>query len=164
MNMQTITLSRALQVKNRLAEKITLAQKVVQDYNSRVVIPGQAPEFDVKEVYKLYTELQSRMVDLKDRISEANRPVQATIFELAELKGRVQMLKGLNTRNGKEFANSYSMFDDDGEPKMVEYAAVFDKKFTAEEIRVLQNEIDSRQSDLDRHNHQTTIEFDLDWM
>jgi hypothetical protein len=104
------------------------------------------------------------MVDLKDRISEANRPVQATIFELAELKGRVQMLKGLNTRKGKEFANSYSMFDDSGEPKMVEYVAVLDKQFTAEEIRVLQNEIDSRQADLDRHNHQTIIEFDFDWM
>lgn len=164
MNMQTITLSRALQVKNRLAEKIAVAQKLVQDYNSRVVVPGQEPEFDVKKVYQLYIELQSRMVDLKDRISEANRPVQATIFELSELKGRVQMLKGLNTRNGKEFANSYSMFGEDGEAKMVEYVAVLNKQFIAEEVRVLQNEIDSRQADLDRHNHQSTIEFDLDWM
>jgi hypothetical protein len=164
MNMQTITLSRALQVKNRLAEKIAVAQKLVQDYNSRVVVPGQEPEFDVKKVYQLYIELQSRMVDLKDRISEANRPVQATIFELSELKARVQMLKGLPTLNGKEFANVYSMFGEDGEAKMVVYVAVLNKQFIAEEVRVLQNEIDSRQADLDRHNHQSTIEFDLDWM
>lgn len=164
MNMQTITLSRALQVKNRLADKIATSQKLIQDYNSRVVIPDQVPEFDVSEVYGLYIELQARMVDLKDRISEANRPVQATIFELSELKGRVQMLKGLNTRNGKEYASAYSMFGDDGEAKVIVYHAALDKRFVADEVRVLQNEIDSRQADLDRHNHQTTIEFDLDWM
>ena len=164
MNMQTITLSRALQVKNRLADEIATCQKVVHEYNSRLVLPGQEPELDVQEAYKLYIELQARMVDLKDRISEANRPVQATIFELAELKGRVQMLKSLPTRNGKEFANSYAMFDNDGDAKMVEYVAVLTKTFLAEEVRVLQNEIDSKQADLDRHNHQTTIEFNLDWM
>lgn len=162
--MQTMTLSRALQVKNRLAEKISNCQKTIQDYNSSIVIPGQEPEFDVNHEYKLYVELQSRMVDLKDRISEANRPVQAMIFSLAELKGRVQMLKGLNTRNGKEFASSYSFFDNEGEAKTVEYTAVLTKQFVANEINTLQNEIDNCQSELDRHNHQATIDFDLVWM
>lgn len=162
--MQTITLSRALQAKNRLAEKISTCQKVIQDYNSRVLVPGQGPEFDVAEIYKLYVELQARMVDLKDRISEANRPVQATIFELSELKGRVQMLKGITTRNGKEFTNTYAMFGEDGEPKMIEYVAVLNKQFVTDEVRNLQNTIDSQQAELDRHNHHSTIEFDLDWM
>lgn len=162
--MKTITLSKALQVKNRLAEQITIAQKLVVDNNSRLVITGSESEVDVAESYKTYVELQGRMVDLKDRISEANRPIQAAIFELSELKGRVSMLKGLNTRHGKEAVTSSRYFDEDSEVRTIEYVAIMRKQDVAEEIRRLQLEIDSRQEMLDNHNHKVTIEFDLDWM
>ncbi len=162
--MEQITLSRALQVKNRLAEKISSTQKNITENNSRMVFPGAIAEYDVEKLYDIYVELQGRMVDLKDKLSEANRPVQAIIFELAELKGRVQMLKALNTKNGKVISNHYAPIDDEGEYRTIEYSASITNAFVEKEIRTLENEIDTKQSELERHNHQTTIDFNLDWM
>ncbi|MBS1722849.1 MAG: hypothetical protein JSS66_07710 [Armatimonadetes bacterium] len=166
--MQSITLAKALQVKNRLAEKISQTEATVRNNNSRVVLSGHgsstSDDIDVEATFKEYVDLQARMVDLKDRISEANRPVQGTIFELAELKGRLVFLKTLNTKHGHEVAPGYHMYSEDGNVKTVEYSATLRKAFVDEQVRLLTNEIDDKQGTLDAHNHKVTIEFDLSWM
>lgn len=158
--MEKITLAKALQVKNRLVEYIAKASSDVTANNSR--LKGSETEVDVEASYDRYCNLQERLVDLKDRISEANRPVQADIFRLAELKGRVQLLKALPTANGRVMEPRYGLYDDNKEA--IEYEAVYRKSQVDEQVRQISIEIDNIQERLDGHNHQSRIEFDTSWM
>jgi predicted nucleic acid-binding Zn-ribbon protein len=159
--MQEISLAKALQVKNRLAEYISKASSDVAANNSH--IKGASVEVDVQAQWQRYCDLQERLVDLKDRISEANRPVQADIYRLAELKGRVSFLKTLPTTAGALREARYTRtFDETTET--VEYEATIRKAEVDEQVRQFSIEIDNIQERLDGHNHQTRIEFDLGWM
>ena len=98
--MAEITLGKALKVKNRLAGRLAKVQADIQAYNS--VPEGQAGQVDVPAMMKTREELVGALVGLKTAINDANREAQRDIYDLAEKKGTVQFLGGVNTRHGPQ--------------------------------------------------------------
>ncbi len=79
----TITLAKALKVKNRLAGRVTKLTADIQTYNS---VQDGTVEVDVRARFADRAAAVALLADVKDAISRANAPVQKTIFELAERK------------------------------------------------------------------------------
>jgi hypothetical protein len=80
--MATITLAKALKIKNRLTGRLAKVQADIQAYNS--VPEGQADQVNVPALMKTREELVAALVGLKTAINEANREAQRDIYDLAE--------------------------------------------------------------------------------
>src|SRR5262249_28078630 len=87
--------------------------------------------------------------DLKTAITQANVPVQSTIYSLAELKSLIALLQGLNTKHGG-FVEGYA-------GTTVQYVAQLRRGEVNDEVRRLEAEIDRLQDRLDTFNHTTRI-------
>ena len=97
--MATMSLARALKLKNRRIQRVKELSERIQVSNR--YIEGSEPDFDAKTLIDdLFSETE-RLWILKAAISAANAPVQPAIYELAELKGRIAFLRTLNTQRGK---------------------------------------------------------------
>jgi predicted nucleic acid-binding Zn-ribbon protein len=147
--MSTINLAKALKLKNRLAGRISKLDADIQAYNS--VAEGKE-RLDVPALIEERGTLVRRMVDLKVAIGEANRPIQRAIFELAELKGQIELLSKLNTQHGP-VVEGFS-------GTVVTYTAQLRKGTVDREVRRLEAEIDRIQDRLDAFNHEATIAVD----
>jgi predicted nucleic acid-binding Zn-ribbon protein len=147
--MTTINLAKALKLKNRLAGRISKLDADIQAYNS--VAEGKE-RLDVPALIEERSALIRRMVDLKVAISEANRPIQRAIFELAELKAQIDLLSKLNTQHGPAVEGFSGT--------VVQYTAQLRKGTVDREVRRLEGEIDRLQDRLDAFNHETTIAID----
>jgi hypothetical protein len=145
--MPEITIAKALKVKNRLAGQITKLNQEIAVYNS---VQEGAEQPDVRALYEARKALVSHLVDLKTGITRANAPVQAVIYELAELKALIALLTGLNNKHGK-FIEGYSA-------TAVNYVARLRRGDINEEVRRLQADIDRMQDQLDTFNHTTRID------
>lgn len=96
--MVDLTLGKVLKIKNRLTGRLAKVQADIQAYNS--VPEGQADQVNVLALMKTREELVGVLVSLKTAINDANREAQRDIYDLAEKKGTVQFLAGVNTRHG----------------------------------------------------------------
>jgi hypothetical protein len=149
--MAEITLAKALKVKNRLAGRLAKVQADIQAYNS--VPEGQADQVNVPALMKTREELVVALVGLKTAINEANREAQRDIYDLAEKKGTVQFLTGVNTRHGPQPA----VYPNTTE---VSYVAALRKADVDALVARLEKEIDQLQDRLDQFNHDHRIEVD----
>lgn len=147
-----VTLARALKIKNRQVRKVAELQRRIQESNS--FVSGSEPEFDAKALYAELKEQVSLVAHVKAAINEANTPIQADIYRMAELKGLVQFLRMLSTQRGKVVMGYMS-----SEP--VDYEAQITGQETSEEIERLESEIDHIQDRLDQFNASTQIEIDV---
>lgn len=143
----TITLAKALKLKNRLAGRIAKLTQTVQAYNS---VQEKAEAIDVRAAYVERAELVRRLIDLKLAIARANAPIQGEIFTLAELKAEITLLAGLNTKHGTVV---------EGYPTAgaVTYVAQFRKGEVDALTADLETRIDALQDRLDAFNTATTI-------
>src|SRR5215469_13305263 len=98
--MAEITLAKALKLKNRLTGRLARVQADIQAFNS--VPAGQADQVNVPALMQTREELVGALVSLKTAVNDANREVQRDIYDLAEKKGAVQFLAGVNTRYGPQ--------------------------------------------------------------
>lgn len=146
-----MTIKQALKYKNKLAQKINEAFQRVYSYNSYEV--GESRPYDVKEQLTEYFKLSNELIDLKDKIHQANRPVYYKIFELSELKSQVSKLKNLDCQEGK-VQDRYSRMS--GEAPIVKIAviSILEKD---QMIASLEERIEQIQEELDTHNATTTI-------
>ena len=151
MALQEITLAKALKVKNRLAGRLAKVQADIQAYNS--VPEGQAEQVNVPALVKAREELVEALVGLKTAINDANREAQRDIYDLAEKKGTVQFLAGVNTRHGPQPA----VYPNTTE---VSYVAALKKADVDGLVAGLEKEIDQLQDRLDQFNHAHRIEVD----
>lgn len=149
-NLETITLAKALSVKNRLAGRLSQARSNVETYNC--VQAGQRDEetVDVRAELGRYRRLQEALIALKAAVQRANAPVYEDILRLGEIKSTVKMLNELNTKQGKE-ANF-------GGIEFV-YDSVIRKAEVLEMVRALEGEIDTIQDRLTQFNAATRIEL-----
>jgi hypothetical protein len=147
---KTITLAKALKLKNRLAGRVTKLTTDIQTYNS---VQQGAESVDVRAEYEQRTELVARLTALKYAIFRANLPVQKTIFELAERKAEVALLTELPTKHGT-YKEGYPTAGE------VTYVAHLRKAEVDELVARLENEIDRLQDQLDGFNLETRIEVD----
>jgi hypothetical protein len=149
--MAEITLGKALKIKNRLTGRLAKVQADVQAYNS--VPEGQAGQVDVPALLKTREELVGALVSLKTAINDANREIQRDVYDLAEKKGTVQFLAGVNTRHGPLPAVYPSTTE-------INYVAALKKAEVDALVARLEKEIDQLQDKLDQFNHVHKIEVD----
>jgi hypothetical protein len=151
--MASITLSKALKVKNRLARQIFDLQNQMVSQNS--YLTGSKPDYDVPAVYEELKRQKDRLIALKTAITNANRPVQDSIYRLAELKGLVAFLKALDTKRGPQFAE-YGMGN------LTSYESQISAPERDAEVARLEREIDDLQDRLDAHNATVRIDVEVE--
>ncbi|MES2597774.1 MAG: hypothetical protein V4662_20680 [Verrucomicrobiota bacterium] len=144
-------LSKALKLKNQLAGDVTTLKDRLTSQNSRA---SKVP-FDYDNLQVL-SDLRAKLDDLvkvKTSIAAANVAQYARIFRLAELKGLVAMIKGLDVRHG--------LFKEGGSYMQAafetEYIAQIKKADADQLIAELEAEIISLQDSLDEFNHTHSI-------
>ena len=142
----TITLAKALKLKNRLAGRVAKLTTDIQQHNSK---QQGADGADVPAAYARRAEAVARLVDLKAAISHANRPIQRDIYALAEKKAEIALLAALDTKHGT-FKEGYANAD-------VVYVAQLRKADVDARTAALEAEIDALQDKLDGFNHDTRL-------
>ena len=152
-NQELLTLAKALAIKNRLTGRLAQARENVETYNS--VLVGQRDNLgnntlDVRGEYAHYRKLQDGLIVVKAAIQRANLPIHEDILQLGELKSVIQMLSGLNTKNGSEPGFNGVEF---------RYSAVMLKPEVLGIIRDLETQIDAIQDKLNEFNAATRIEI-----
>lgn len=148
-----LSLAKALKLKNKLVKEVNSHLKIVQKYNSYE--STKKPNFDAKAAYVDYTTSLDRLVALKSAIANANGPIYNKIYKMAELKGMIKNLQGVDTQEGKvDRTLGY------GQPsKEVEIIALFSDKDIAEIIKNNEAMLEKLQDELDSFNHTTEIEI-----
>lgn len=147
-----MTLARALKYKNRVTQKVRQTAQLIQNRNS--IIAGNPREYDVRELLSHYDKLMAHLVDLKDKIATATRPVHRTILAMEELRAKIEMLRSMSINHGKS-ARSWR------EETEVVYEATIREKEQMELIAACEREMDAIQEKLDTHNATTKIEVDV---
>lgn len=95
MSKVSVTLSRALKEKNRVAGRLaTLRQQISEDNSHDEEIPR---DVDVESTLEEATREEQHLVDIKAAIAEANHGIVGTIVALEEVKGEIAWLSDLNT-------------------------------------------------------------------
>ena len=150
---ESLTLAKALSVKNRLAGRLAQARGNIETYNS--VLAGQregngAGVVDVRAEFDRMQKLQDALVAVKAAIQRANIEIYAEILRLGEIKSLIQMLNGLNTRHGAE--PGYNGVE-------YHYVAELGKPEVLELIRQREAEIDAIQDRINQYNAATRIEL-----
>lgn len=149
---ENVTLAKALSIKNRLAGRLAQAKVNFETYNS--VLAGQKEEgastVDVRAEYARFLELQEGLVVVKAAIQRANVPIYEDVLRLAEKKALLQMLNGLNTKQGTEPGFGGIEF---------RYAATIQKPEVLEIVRRIETEVDEIQDKLSQFNALTTVEI-----
>jgi hypothetical protein len=146
---ETISLDKALSVKNRLAGRLAQARSNVETYNC--VVAGQRDAtVDVRAEYDRLTRLQEAVVTVKAAIQRSNGPIVEDVYRLGEAKALMQMLGGLNTKQGPEPSFHGVTYD---------YASTFLKPEVLESVRRLEGRVDDIQDRINHHNATTRIEL-----
>lgn len=148
---ESLTLAKALSVKNRLAGRLAQARGNVQAYNS--VLAGQrdgAGTVDVRAEFDRMLKLQDALVAVKAAIQRANIEIYAEILRLGEIKSLIQMLNGLETRHGVEPGFQGLEYH---------YVAEIRKPEVLDLIRQREGEIDAIQDRINQYNAATRIEL-----
>jgi len=148
-----ITVAKALKVKNRLVNKISDVSSKIQTYNS--VVMGKERPVSVTDLMTRRDQMVDTLINIKTAISLSNATVQSTIYLLAELKGELNFLRGIDTTSGKQ-VNEATWGSD---AKIYEKDSVLDYATVQGLIAQVEADIDANQDRLDTHNH--TVEIDI---
>ena len=155
-NSESVTLAKALSVKNRLAGRLAQARTNIETYNS--VLAGQRDDegratVDVRAEYERLLMLQEGLVTVKAAIQRANAVIYEDVLRLGEKKALVQILSGLNTKHGSEPGFNGVEY---------RYTATITKPEVLEMVRRLEAEIDKLQDKLNHFNANVTVEIPQD--
>ena len=149
---ENVTLAKALSIKNRLVGRLAQARLNVETYNS--VLVGQKEEgastVDVRAEYARFLALQEGLAVVKAAIQRSNVPIYEDVLRLAEKKALLQVLNGLNTKQGTE--PGYGGIE-------YRYAATIQKPEVLEIVRRIEAEVDAIQDKLTQFNASTTVEI-----
>lgn len=146
-NMEKVTLAKALKVRKRLVQQLSKLDEKIGRNNS--VLEGNAREASVVSFFPERKELVEKLVALKLAMYRANDGIQEQIFQIAELKGFIQQLQSLDTKEGK--IESYSFKGD------TVYNAELKKGDVENLIATTEAEIDVIQDKIDKYNHTTEV-------
>jgi hypothetical protein len=149
---ESVSLAKALSIKNRLAGRLSQTRSNIEMYNS--VLAGQRDEdgratVDVRAEFERLLMLQDGLIAVKAAIQRANVPIYEDVLRLAEKKALIQMLNGLNTKHGTEPGYAGVEF---------RYSATILKPEVLEMVRRLEAEIDKIQDRLNQYNATCMVE------
>ncbi len=139
-------IAKALKLKNQLAGDVAQLKELLTKQNVRSA--KQKFDYDNREVLTRLRAKLDELVKVKAALASANAEVYDKIFRLAELKGLVATLTGLETKAG--VFNEGGRF---GEPGYeVEYVAQLGKVDVDKHVAELKDEIQALQDALDEFN------------
>ncbi|WP_165219039.1 hypothetical protein [Aquisphaera insulae] len=150
---ESVTLAKAISIKNRLAERLSRAQTIIEDYNSVPVgqyDPQGRESVNIRGEYNQYRKLQDALIVIKAVIRRGNEPIYEDVLQLGELKSLIKMLSSLETRNGTEPGSNGTQ---------VRYVAVFVKPEVLSMIRELEVQIDVIQDRIKEFQTATQVEI-----
>ena len=143
-----ITLAQALKLKKRVVQTIGQKNKLITANNQ--MLKDSTIEVDVSEEVKLRAKLVNSLIDLKEALAEANKPIRKLIFKLSELKSEIALLESLPTKHGigkEEYGTD-----------KIEYVSTIRAFVVQKLVKQLQKEIDETQEKIDAFNYTTKIE------
>ncbi len=143
-----ISLSKALKYKKRVEERISELSSEIADGNS--ILKESERESDISALLTERDNVVKHLVDLKVAIMAANQPIQRNILVLAELKGKIAVLKKMSTVHGP---GERSWQDTNRD----EYVAVLRKADVQKMVKEMEVRIDDIQDELDAFNATTKI-------
>ncbi len=144
-------LAKALKMKNQLAGDVAQLKDLLTKQNSRS--SKQKLDYDNREVLTRLRAKLGELVKVKAAIAAANAEVYDKIFRLAELKGLVTTLTGLDTKAGV-FHEGRGFGEAAYE---VEYVAQLAKVDVDKLVAELNAEIQSLQDALDEFNFSHSV-------
>jgi hypothetical protein len=146
-------LAKALKLKNQLAGEIAQLKDLLAKQNVRS--SKQKFDYDNREVLTRLRAKVDELVRVKTALAVANAEAYNRIFRLAELKGLVTTLAGLDTKHG--VFHEGGRF---GEPAYeVEYAAQLSKVDIDKLSDALKTEIQALQDALDEFNFTHAVDL-----
>jgi hypothetical protein len=148
-----VKIAKALKLKNQLAGDVAQLKELLAKQNSRSI--KQKFDYDNREVLARLRAKVGELVKVKSAIAAANTEIYEKIFRLAELKGLVTTLNGLDTKAG--VFHEGGRF---GEPGYeVEYVAQLGKVDEDKLVAELKDEIQTLQDALDEFNFTRSVNF-----
>ena len=154
----SITLARALKIKNKLAGEIKDLKNKMMSKN--VILVGKNTnlemvinKYNVHDMYKELKDKKSKLNNLKIIINDANREIIHNIFAISELKDTLKFISSLDTREGLV---SRGYIDNETQ----EYFSQIDDNERDIIKKELQNQIDVIQEEIDKYNFNTEIDID----
>ena len=158
-----MNLSKALKLKNRLAGEISRLRGLVSSYNSIERVGGQGErECDIDVLISDLKDRQEQIVKVKTSIAICNsggdiEKLKETntfrIYLLAELKGEIEFLKGLNTIHGVKLESHFGSEN----PIQRTYSSKIRDKDVTEAVITIQRTIDKIQDEMDEFNASTDV-------
>jgi hypothetical protein len=107
--MSEVSISKALNLKNKLAGRLSHVANLIASHNSHV--EGTKQNFNVTELLKEYTDKSNKIAAVKAAIAKGNADsgVFPLIYEMAELKSRITHLRSIAVREGiEEYSGGYN--------------------------------------------------------
>jgi len=144
-------IAKALKLKNQLAGEVAQLKELLTKQNSRS--SKQKFDYDNREVLTRLRAKLAELVKVKAAVAAANAEIYDKIFRLAELKGLVTTLTGLDTKAG--VFHEGGRFGDVGYE--VEYIAQLGKVDVDKLVAELNAEIQSLQDALDEFNFTRSV-------
>jgi hypothetical protein len=145
-----MTVKQALKLKNKLVKEITEEIQKAHSYNSVEV--GTSRPYSSRESLQRVSQLTKELVELKTKIHQANSPVYDMIFRLSELKSLVSKIKSLNCTEGT--STDYYSRRSENQPVMTSEISIIERDSM---VKIMEDEIESIQEELDTHNALTQI-------
>lgn len=143
-----MNIHQALKEKNRIAGKL-------KQLDSRILsngrwIKGNKPDYDLKELIKDRTRVETELIDLKTKITAATAPAVREILQIGELKSFVLTLKSLKVGSGID-RSAYARNE------AMEYESSMTEKEKDTLIEEHEKKIGELQDKLDKFNANTEI-------
>jgi hypothetical protein len=149
---EIMNLAKALKRKNTLAGEIAQLKARLGEQNVRA--EGQEFDYDNAAVLAELNARVAEIVAVKTALARANADAYASIFRLAELKGLLVTLRGLNTKHG-EFYEGHGFGQ---EPVKIKYRAQIAKAEADRLAAQIEAEIETLQDTLDSYNANHQVE------
>lgn len=143
-----MTIKQALKEKNRLIKAIDDEFKKIQTYNS--IDESNTRPYSTQTSLENILVLEDALIDIKTQIHRANMGVYNKIFRLSELKSLAKKLNQIDCSEGK-VVDRYSRSE--AVIKTAEIT-VIDRDTR---VKMIEEEIELLQEELDTHNATTSI-------
>ena len=153
--MITITVARALKLKNKIVSEIRSLEELIRTEN---VVEGEnTSQFKVVQLSVQLRQLRDKLATVKGAIARANEPQWEKIFLLSELKSQIAFLKSIPTKYGSFEEGGYGITPS----KNKKYVATITKQDILKDIAGCEKDIEKLQEDLDIFNHSVKIDINF---
>lgn len=144
-------LSKALKQKNRMAGEISRVRGLIDRENSR--LEKDFDEIKIRNLFNQFNQLLLDIVELKSKIQIATAPISAKLLTLAELKGKIEFYKTLDTKSGEKTQSNFRTEKE----TILTYKAYYTQDDIDNLESELQEQINDLQDEIDDYNASTSI-------